>query len=178
MYPTLYMWQNFLQHCRKKSHAAHDSDGNFILKSKTKCTFLVCGGIFMRDSLYMSAKNLSFSISPSTFIFLLVIVYPFTSDNHAFTLVNHRLPQQKNCHMLFSPDLQLSSTTCWISPPRKGTLTSSSCSRLRAEAKPVTKGTYFRELVGPAQFRMTKVLRLTHRKSLKGCGLVRRTHFR
>lgn len=80
--------------------------------------------------------------------------------------------------MLFSPDLQLSSTTCWISPPRKGTLTNSSCSRFRADAKPVTKGTYLRELVGPAQFRMTKVLRLTHRKSLKGCGLVRRTHFR
>lgn len=80
--------------------------------------------------------------------------------------------------MLFSPDLQLSSTTCWISPPRKGTLTNSNCSRFRADAKPVTKGTYLRELVGPAQFRITKVLRLTHRKSLKGCGLVRRTHFR
>lgn len=69
---------------------------------------------------------------------------------------------------VFIPDLQLSSTTCWISPPRKGTLTNSSCSRLRADAKPVTKGTYLRELVGPAQFRMTNVLRLTHKKSLKG----------
>lgn len=177
MYPTLYMWQNFLQHCRKESHAAHDSDGSFILKSKTKCTW-ASGKNFMRESCKTLISTWGGWKSLSTSIFLLVIVYPFTSDNHLFTSVNHRLPQQKNYQTLFSPDLQLSSTTCWISPPRKGTLTSSSCSRLRAEAKPVTKGTYFKELVGPAQFRMTKVLRLTHRKSLKGCGLVRRTHFR
>lgn len=80
--------------------------------------------------------------------------------------------------MFILPDLQLSSTTCWISPPKKGTLTSSSCSKLRAEAKPVTRGTYFRELVGPAQFLMTNVRKFTQRKSLKGWGLVRRTHFR
>ncbi len=80
--------------------------------------------------------------------------------------------------MFILPDLQLSSTTCWISPPKKGTLTSSSCSKLRAEARPVTRGTYFRELVGPAQFLMTNVRKFTQRKSLKGWGLVRRTHFR
>lgn len=80
--------------------------------------------------------------------------------------------------MLWLPDLQLSSTTCWISPPKKGTLTSSSCSKLRAEARPVTRGTYLRELVGPAQFLMTNVRKFTQRKSLKGWGLVRRTHFR
>lgn len=49
------------------------------------------------------------------------------------------------------PDLQLSSTTCWIRPPRKGTRTISKCSKFRAEARPVTKGTYFKEFVGPGQ---------------------------
>lgn len=49
------------------------------------------------------------------------------------------------------PDLQLSSTTCWIRPPRKGTRTISKCSKFRAEARPVTKGTYFKEFVGPGK---------------------------
>lgn len=58
------------------------------------------------------------------------------------------------------PDLQLSSTTCWISPPRNGTRTSSKCSKFRAEARPVTRGTYFKEFVGPVQNR-PKVAQLT-----------------
>lgn len=55
------------------------------------------------------------------------------------------------------PDLQLSSTTCWIRPPRKGTRTISKCSKFRADAKPVTKGTYFKEFVGPKGVKNTSM---------------------
>lgn len=62
----------------------------------------------------------------------------------------------------FPPDLQLSSTTCWMSPPRNGTRTSSKCSRFLAEARPVTRGTYFREFVGPAHNKARKTEQIDH----------------
>ncbi len=143
-----------------------------------KCYFL---HFFVFPAVLKTYRTMTFvyCYSPSTnqhgqYIGSLLTSHWITSIKYIITLVKPTLYK----HMLSSPDLQLSSTTCWISPPKKGTLTNSSCSRFRADAKPVTRGTYLREFVGPAQFRMTKVLRLTHRKSLNGCGLVRRTHFR
>lgn len=106
------------------------------------------------------------------------IAQPTTLLHYTVYTLNYCDQNRTGDGQLSSPDLQLSSTTCCISPPKKGTLTSSSCSKLRAEAKPVTSGTYFKELVGPAQFLMTNVRRFTHKKSLNGWGFVRRTHFR